>query len=468
MKKINPVQRYLLNLVSILRSNIRDYGMYIALLVIFLVFTIMTGGTFLGAVNFTNLLNQTAYVAVLAVGMTLILVTRQIDLSVGYLGAFMGAFVVVAVEQQGQNVVLALLIGLVVALAIGFAKGFLVSKVKVPAYVVTLGSMFIFKGMLMTKTNNRTIPIVNDFLRKIGVGYLSTYKVGNFNLSAIILGVITILLILISGILRRVKENRLEIKSEDLSIYITKQVVLIGITGFIFYNLASYRGISYLLLITFVVTAIYYFLTTKTVIGRRIYAVGGNPEAAELSGISVKKTIMFVFLSMGVLSLIAGVMYVSNVQNSSPQHGLSWELYAIAACYIGGTSTQGGVGKVVNSVIGAIVIMSLRNGMALAGVSSNIEPIVTGSVLVLAVIFDIYTRNSKAIDLVGVHFAKQEFKDDYMQIKFDYKQALMNVREARKVESEDLIHFENEFTRIEGAYNNIKDKIRNAKEEQYT
>src|SRR5690554_5462045 len=220
MKKINPVQRYLLNLVSILRSNIRDYGMYIALLVIFLVFTIMTGGTFLGAVNFTNLLNQTAYVAVLAVGMTLILVTRQIDLSVGYLGAFMGAFVVVAVEQQGQNVVLALLIGLVVALAIGFAKGFLVSKVKVPAYVVTLGSMFIFKGMLMTKTNNRTIPIVNDFLRKIGVGYLSTYKVGNFNLSAIILGVITILLILISGILRRVKENRLEIKSEDLSIYI--------------------------------------------------------------------------------------------------------------------------------------------------------------------------------------------------------------------------------------------------------
>ena len=467
MKQINPVYKYILKLVSILRSNIRDYGMYIALLAIFLVFTVMTGGTFLGAVNFTNLLNQTAYVAVLAVGMTLILVTRQIDLSVGYLGAFMGAYVVVAVEQQNQPVVLALLISLAVALAIGFVKGFLVAKVKVPAYVVTLGSMFIFKGMLMTKTNNRTIPVVNAFFQKIGIGYLSTYKVGDFNLLALILGVLTIILILYAGISKRIKEKKLEIKSEDLSIYITKQIALVGITGFVFYNLASYRGISYLLLITIVVTAIYFLLTTKTVIGRRIYAVGGNPEAAELSGISVKKIIMFVFLSMGVLSLIAGIMYVSNVQNSSPQHGLSWELYAIAACYIGGTSTQGGVGKVINSVIGAIVIVSLRNGMALAGVTSNIEPIVTGGVLVLAVIFDIYTRNSKAIDLVGVHFATQDLKEEFEQAKIDYKEALANVRLARKEDSTELIHFENEFTRVEGVYNNIKDKIRNAKEEQY-
>ena len=207
MNKMNPIKRYFLELFSMLRTNIRDYGMYIALFSIFLVFTIMSGGTFLSPYNFTNLLNQTAYVAVLAVGMTLIIVTRQIDLSVGYLGAFLGAMIVSSVENKGNHIVVALLAALVVSLAIGFIKGFFVAKIKVPSFVVTLAGMFVFKGLLMFETENKVISASSPFFKKIGGEFLfSDFKFGDFNILAIIIGIIAISLVIISGIIKRNKK----------------------------------------------------------------------------------------------------------------------------------------------------------------------------------------------------------------------------------------------------------------------
>lgn len=467
--KINPVFKYFLRLLSILRTNIRDYGMYIALAAIFIVFTIITGGMFLGKINFTNLLNQTAYVAVLAVGMTLVIVTRQIDLSVGYLGAFLGAYVLVAVEHQNTPVILALFLGLGLAIIIGYIKGFLVANVKIPSFVVTLGGMFIFKGLLMIKTDNRTIPTTNNFFNKIGVGYLSTSKIGGFNTLTLIVGILIVGFILYSGFAKRVKNKKIGIKNEYLSIFITKTIFINLLLGFIIYNLASYRGISYLLFITIIVTVLYHLLTTKTVLGRRIYAVGGNPEAAELSGISVKFTLVIVFISMTILSLVSGVMYVSQVQNAHPQHGLSWEMYAIAAAYIGGTSASGGVGKVINAVVGSVVIVSLQNGMRLAGVSTDLVQLILGIVLILAVVFDIYTRNVRTIDLVGVHYAKKKYKDEFASAKLEYNKVREKIAQVKKggVSDQELISLEFELTRLQSEYTKYKDLIRNAKEEDF-
>lgn len=486
MKKIDPIRKYFLTLFSIFRTNIRDYGMYIALAVIFTIFAILTNGVFLRPMNFTNLLNQTAYVSVLAVAMTLVIVTRQIDLSVGYLGAYLGSFVVVGVENvypgflndlfQGLmsqslvsifSIIIALFLALIITMSVGVIKGFLVAKVKVPSFVVTLAGMFLFKGLLMLKTNNRTIPTANKFFDKIGVGYISSFKIAGMDVLTFVIGLLLIILVIILGFMKRSKNKSLGIKVESLAFHLTKTAFLVTIIFFLSYNLASFRGISYLLLITVVVVGIYHYITTQTILGRRIYAVGGNPEAAELSGISVEKIIIIVFVSMGVLSLISGVMYASMLQNTSPNHGPFWELYAIAAAYIGGTSANGGVGKVVNAVVGSIVIMSLKNGMALAGVNANIEPIVLGTVLLLAVLFDIYTRNVRAVDLVGMHYARIKHSVEFKRAKLAYEESKKELELARKNGDQRLIELEYKFTSTQGEYNRIKDRIRAAKEEDF-
>ncbi|MDA3957117.1 sugar ABC transporter permease [Oceanispirochaeta sp.] len=454
------IYKYFLTLISMLRTNIRDYGMFIALVVIFVIFQFMTGGIFLGAFNFTNLLNQSAYVAVLAVGMTLVIVTQQIDLSVGYIGAFLGAYVVVAVETGGQSITVALLGALVLTVFVGIIKGYFIAKIKVPSFVVTLAGMFIFKGLLFFKTNNRTISTTHDFFIKVGIGYLPTYDVAGYDLFSLISGAVIMVVAITSGILIRNKHRKLGIPSEKVELFITKLVILSVIIGYLTYTFAANKGISYLLLITVIVVAIYHFMSTQTTLGRRIYAVGGNPEAAELSGISVEKTIIIVFISMGITAMIAGIMYVTRLQNASPKHGPFWELYAIAAVFIGGTSAKGGIGKVVNAVVGAVVIMSLKNGMSLAGIDANIEPIILGSVLLLAVVFDIYTRNVMPVDLVGMFYAKKQNKAELLLTRDNFIKAKRELREAQKAEMQNLIEYEYNFTNAQGAFNKIRDKIR--------
>ena len=461
------IYKYFLTLISLFRTNIRDYGMFVALIAIFIVFGFMTDWVFLAPFNFTNLLNQTAYVAVLAVGMTLVIVTRQIDLSVGFIGAFLGAYVVVAVETGGQSVIVALLGALVITIFVGIIKGYFIAKVKVPSFVVTLAGMFIFKGLLMFKTGNRTISTTNSFFIEVGTGYLPTVEVGGFDLVSLFIGALIVVIILMTGMLSRRNHRKLNIPSEKIELFITKLLILTAVIGYLTYVFSANKGISYLLLITVAVVAVYHFMTTQTTLGRRIYAVGGNPEAAELSGISVEIVLIIVFISMGVLAMISGVMYVSRLENASPKHGPFWELYAIAAAFIGGTSAAGGVGKVVNAVIGAIVIMSLKNGMALAGIDANIEPIILGVVLLLAVVFDIYTRNVNAVDLVGIHYAKKQYKEDFAVSKKNFIDAKAELKIAIKEARSDLIDFEYKYTNAQGEFNKIRDKIRGSREADF-
>ncbi|MFP4478831.1 MAG: ABC transporter permease subunit [Candidatus Izemoplasmatales bacterium] len=433
LKPINPVLRYFYVIISMFRTNIRDYGMFIALIVIFILFAISTNGVFLRPRNFSNLLDQTAYVAVLAIGMTLVIVTRQIDLSVGFLSAFLGAYVIVAVQVLGQNLFFAIGVALLITLIVGIIKGYLIANVKVPSFVVTLAGMFIFKGFLMIRTDNTTITTTHPFFQAIGKGYLlRNFTVGGYNILALIIGALLIFLMIFTSIMRRRKNRQLGVQNEETQIYLTKQFLTVLVLAILTRNLAAFNGISYLFLITLFVLVIYFIFTTKSTLGRRIYAVGGNPEAAELSGIKVSTTLIIVFVSMGILALFAGLMYATKVQNTSPQHGVSWELYAIAATFIGGASAGGGVGKVINSVVGAIVIMSIPNGLALTpGSNANIEPIILGSILLLAVIFDIYTRNVRPVDLVGMYYAKQVHGEELSQAREELLTAKAELYDAK-------------------------------------
>lgn len=383
---------------QIFRKNMRDYGMYIALFVIIVVFSITTNGSFIKPVNISNLINQTGFIAVLAVGMTLIIIIRHIDLSVGFLSGFLGALAAIFMTQKGIPDFVAILLVLVIGAGIGCCYGLLVAKVRVPAFVVTLGGMMFFHGMEIRVTEaTGTINIPNPNFIAIGNGFIPDFgKVGQLSLSTLVIGVIGIVLYVYFQ--NKDRRTKMKYNFEVLSVpfYMMKLILIIVIIGGICLILAGNNGISWTLVIVAVVVFVYNFMMNKTTLGRYVYGVGGNPEAAELSGISVSKITLLVFTSMSTLTALSGVIYASRMQSAAPTGGTGFELQAIAAAFIGGASPNGGVGKVTGSLIGALVMASLTNGMNLMGMGSSYQFLIQGAILVLAVIFDITTRNSSA------------------------------------------------------------------------
>jgi len=384
-------------MLSLLKVNVREYGMYIALFVIMLIFSILTDGLFMSSRNISNLLDATGYIAVLAVGMTLVIVIRHIDLSVGYAAGFMGAIAAILLTQYGFPVYLTIPIILLIGIAAGLITGFLVASVGIPAFVATLAGMLIFRGALLQVTEKTgTINVRDEWFNAIGNGYIPAIaKVGGLNLSSLLLGAVAIILYILSEIHNR--RNKLKYNFEVVSggIFALKLVFVSAIIAYITWILAGYNGISWTVVIMLLVVIVYHFLTTKTVLGRHIYAVGSNPEAAHLSGINVKKITYVVFGSMGMLAALSGILFTSRLQSASPTAGTLFELDAIAAAYVGGVSAAGGVGKVTGSIIGAIVMASLSSGMNLLGIGVSYQYMIRGGVLALAVIFDVMTRKKR-------------------------------------------------------------------------
>lgn len=381
---------------NIFKNNIREYGMYIALVVIFIFFTTTTNGLFLSARNFNNLLNQTGYIAVLSIGVTLVIIIRHIDLSIGFIAGFSGAVIALLLQNQ-VNLFLAVIIVLIMGAIIGTFNGFLVAKLEVPAFVATLAGMLIFRGALLLATQKTgSIVVENDIFNAIGNGYIPNIfeiQIGNIkNITAIIVGIIIVGI----NILNEIKTRKIKISYNfevlDSILFTGKLLFISSIILFITYKLSQYNGISWTVVIVGIITVIYHIITTKTSLGRHIYAVGGNSEAARLSGISVEKITIIVFSSMGMLAVVSGILFTSRLQSASTTAGNMFELDAIAGAFVGGVSAGGGVGKVTNSVLGAIVMASLTNGMDLMGIDMSLQYIIKGLVLVLAVVFDIYTR----------------------------------------------------------------------------
>jgi len=386
---------------KVLRQNIREYGMYIALFVIMAIFTITTKGVFISSRNIANLINQTGYIAVLAVGMTLVIVIRHIDLSVGFLAGFLGAIGAIAMASWGWNGPAAVGLVLLLGIVAGLGTGFLVAKLGIPSFVATLAGWLIYRGALLLVTlKTGTIIIDNNFFNALGNGNVPDLLGGIKILEGVhkltlLLGLLAILYFVYSEL--QTRRTKLAYNFEVLSagMLTVKIVFIAAVMCCVTWVLAGYNGISWTLVIVAVVVIIYDFVTTQTVLGRHIYAVGGNPDAAELSGISVKKITFVVFGSMGLLAGLSGILFASRLQSATTTAGTLFELDAIAAAFIGGASAAGGVGKVTGSIIGALVYMSLTSGMNLMGIDISSQYIVRGAVLAAAVIFDVSTRRGR-------------------------------------------------------------------------
>ncbi len=382
---------------NVFKERIRDYGMYIALAVIIIIFNSLTNGLFLTPRVISDLFDMTGYIAVLAVGMTLIIVIRHIDLSVGFIAGFLGALAAILSSKLGLPIFVIIPIVMAVGIIIGVWNGFLVANLGVPAFVVTLAGMLLFRGALIRITNSETIFTGSEIFNAIGNGYIPDISViDGLHLLTIIIGLIGISFFVLSEFRNRKKQMDYDLHVSLMPAFIAKLIFVSAIIMYFVWKLASFKGLSWTVIIVAVVVSIYHFITKNTTLGRHIYAVGGNPEAAELSGISVKYITYIVFGSMTMLAALSGILFTARLQSATPTAGTLFELDAIAAAYVGGVSASGGVGKVTGSIIGALVMASLTKGMDLMNVGVSYQYMIRGLVLVAAVVFDVKTRNMKS------------------------------------------------------------------------
>ncbi len=383
------------------RQNIRDYGMYIALFIIMAIFTITTKGLFISSRNISNLMNQTGYIAVLAVGMTLVIVIRHIDLSVGFLSGFLGAIAAISLVFWHVPVFFAILLVLVLGIGAGLLTAFPVAQLGIPSFVASLAGWLIYRGALLLVTlNTGTIIIPDKIFNAIGNGYIpDLFPTAGFfpgvHKLTVFLGLLGIVWFILGQIRSRRSKKAYNFEVIPADMFALKLVFISALLAVITWVLAGYNGLSWTLVIVLVVVGVYNFIANQTVLGRHIYAVGGNPEAAELSGVSVKRITYLVFGSMGMLSGLSGILFASRLQSATTTAGSLFELDSIAAAYIGGVSAAGGVGKIMGSLIGALVYISLTSGMNLMGTDISSQYIVRGAVLAAAVIFDVTTRRTR-------------------------------------------------------------------------
>jgi putative multiple sugar transport system permease protein len=386
------------DLRKVLGENIREYGMYIALFVIMAIFTATTKGLFISSRNIVNLINQTGYIAVLAVGMTLVIIIRHIDLSVGFLAGFLGAIAAIAMVQWHMPVYAVIPLVLLLGVLAGSITAFLVAQMGIPAFVATLAGWLIYRGaILIALESTGTIIIPDETFNAIGNGFIPDIPgLGGFlpgvHKLTLILGLVAIVLFIFDAINSRRAKQRYNFEVLPMNMFILQLVFLAVLVGGVTWVIAGYRGLSWTAVVVLVVVLIYNFMMGQTVLGRNIYAVGGNPEAAQLSGINVKRITYFVFCSMGMLSGLSGILFASRLQSATTTAGTLFELDSIAAAFVGGVSAAGGVGKVVGSIVGALVMLSLTSGMNLMGIGIAYQYAVRGAVLAAAVIFDVATR----------------------------------------------------------------------------
>ena len=384
--------------------SLGQYGMMIMLVAVYVLFAIITKGKNLTPMNINNLIMQNGYVVILAVGMLLCVLTGNVDLGVGSVVASCGAVAGTLIVDMGWSSPMAMLGALGVGVAFGLFVGFFVAYLQIPPFIVTLATMLMGRGLCYVILQAQTKgPLPADY-NFIGTGFLPTVKVmegaavnggkGVDLICLIVAAVVSVLLILNELSTRATaKKNGLPVGS--VAVAVGKLVVLIGVIGFFFFKLACYNGIPVVLLLMVALVAIYHFITTKTVAGRQIYAMGGNAKAARLSGIDTKKVFFWVYTNMGLLAAVAGIVLSARNQSATPKAGDGFEMDAIASCYIGGAATSGGVGTIIGCVIGAFIMGILNNGMSLAGYDTNIQKIVKGLVLLGAVTFDLLSKRKK-------------------------------------------------------------------------
>jgi putative multiple sugar transport system permease protein len=381
------------------RKNIREYGLLIALVVIMLFFQVITGGVLFRPVNLTNLILQNSFIVIMSLGMLLIIVAGHIDLSVGSIAAFIGGVSAIMLVKLGWHPAIVVPLCLVIGGLAGAAQGYWIAYQKIPAFIVTLAGMLVFRGLTYLVLSNRPLgPFPKEF------GVLSTGFIPDFlsitdpatslikNYLALIVVLVLVGLAIYYGFRDRRSNEAHGTENEPYAFFILQMGIISVVAVFLGYQLSTYRGLPNVLVVMGLLIALYTFMTNRSTIGRRIYAMGGNEKAAKLSGINTERLTFLAFVNMGVLAALAGMIIAARLNSATPKAGVGIELDVIAACFIGGASASGGVGKITGAVIGAFIMGVMNNGMSIMGLSIDYQQLVKGLVLLLAVYFDVYNK----------------------------------------------------------------------------
>lgn len=387
------------NKVSTDKMNYQQYALLIALIVIFVLFSILTEGRLVTSMNINNLIMQNAYIVILAIGMLLVLVSAAIDLSVGSVVALVSSLCGLFIVRLNIPIPIALFSGFVLGSLVGAFQGFFIAFVKIPAFIVTLAGMLVFRGLSLIMLKSQTVGPLPDSFITIGAGFVPqrfiTIGGAQYDVVTVAVSVILSVALIVFEVFKRRRKQKTHFPVAPLWQTVLTDVFILFILNFLMIKLSAHKGMPIVLVIVTVLVLIYTFITQNTVAGRHIYSVGGNPEAARLSGINVKKVVFWVFVNMGLLSALSGIVLAARNASATPRAGDGIELDAIASCFIGGTSTTGGIGTVAGVVVGALIMGVMNNGMSLMGVSTEWQRVIKGLVLLGAVTFDLYNKRRK-------------------------------------------------------------------------
>ena len=384
-------------LSTLFRNNIREYGMLIALIAVMIFFQFQTEGILFKPVNITNLVLQNSYVITMALGMLLIIVAGWIDLSVGSVVAVVGALAGVLMVRYDVDWMLTVVICLLVGAAIGAFQGYWVAYLKIPAFIVTLAGMLIFRGFTFILLQGESVGPFPRGFQNISSGFIpdifnGVWNEKPFHITTILIGVLLSIIMIALDFRARKNQQKYGFEVTPFYFFIIKNTVISAAIMGLCYLMASYKGLPNVLILLFVLVSGYAFITTQTTIGRRIFAMGGNEKAARLSGVNTSRLLFYTFVNMGVLAALAGLIVAARLNSSTPNAGDGMELDVIAACFIGGASASGGIGTVIGAVVGAFLVGVLNNGMSIVGLGIDWQKVVKGSVLLAAVLFDVYNK----------------------------------------------------------------------------
>ncbi len=379
---------------SVFQRNAKDYGMLIALIAVMVFFQIITGGVLFMPANLTNLVLQNSFVVIMALGMLLVIIAGHIDLSVGSIVGVIGALAAILMIRLQINPWIACLICLVAGGAIGASQGYWVAYHHIPAFIVTLAGMLVFRGVTFWVLGGINISPFPAGFTKLSTGFLpDIIDIGGLHSTSIILTLLLTAVFVHASFKARKREQAHGEDVAPMSFFVVRTAVIAAMMLFLGYQLSAYKGFPNILLVMGVMVAAYYFLTTRTTVGRCIYALGGNEKATRLSGINTDRYSFYTFINMGVMAAFAGLIVAARLNSSTPKAGTGFEMDCIAACYIGGASTTGGVGRVTGAVVGAFIMGVLNNGMSIMGLGIDFQQMVKGAVLLAAVVFDLYNKN---------------------------------------------------------------------------
>ncbi len=380
-------------LLQSMRRNVRQYGMLVALALIIILFQVWSGGILLLPGNVTNLVQQNSYILILAIGMMIVIIAGHIDLSVGSLVAVIGASAAIMMVQHHMSWPLVVVVSLVFGAVAGAWQGFFIAYIGIPSFIVTLAGMLLFRGITQILLQGQSVAPFPSGFQAISSGFLP--EVGpktNYHNLTLLIGAAVIVVTIWQQVRDRRRQAEYGLTPLPFGLFAAKAVAIVAVTVVFTLLMASYHGFPIVLLILSALLLAFGYVMRNVVIGRHVYALGGNQAAAKLSGVKDKRVIFLVFLNMGVLAALAGLVYAARLNAGTPTAGVNFELEAIAAAFIGGASASGGVGTVFGAVIGGLVLGVLNNGMSLVNIGTDYQQVIKGLVLLAAVGFDVYNK----------------------------------------------------------------------------